>query len=284
MTPEERTAALGFLERLAEELSRGTVDLPCFPNVVVRISRALDDPNITADRAVTAVGLEPRLAARLLQTANSAAFNTAGKPVLDLRAAITRLGYQMVRGIAMSYALQQLQGDPSMRPIVKPLTELWNESVTVACMSQLVARRTKVNPESAFLTGLLHGIGRLYVLARVVGEVPEIASNAPWLELVQGWQASIGKAVLENWGFPEEMCEAVGDQRDYERRWKHQASLTDVLIASLVLADALATPEPRTLATEGINAFLSTGLAHDECFIILAEAERRVAGIREALR
>jgi hypothetical protein len=78
--PEERAAALSFLQNLASEVSEGTIDLPCFPDVVIRISQALTDPKTTSDQAVTIVGAEPRLAARILQTANSAAFNTTGKP------------------------------------------------------------------------------------------------------------------------------------------------------------------------------------------------------------
>ncbi len=284
MTPEEHGAALAFLQRLAAELSRGTVDLPCFPNVVIRISAALDDPRTSAEQAVTVVGAEPRLAARLLQTANSAAFNTTGKPVADLRTALTRLGFQMVRSIAMSYALQQVQNEASLRSIVEPLTALWNDSITVASICQLVARRTKVDTEAAFLTGLLHGIGSLYIMVRGVTEGGDRPVDPSWLELVQGWQASIGKAVLQNWGFAEDMCDAVGEQRDYDRRWKHQPSLTDVLIASLVLADALRTPEPRQIATDGINAFLSTGLTHADCLTVLVDAEMRIASVREALR
>ncbi len=284
MKPEERAGALAFLQRLATELSEGTVDLPCFPDVVVRISKSLDDPHTTAEQAVAVVGLEPRLAARLLQTANSAAFNAAGKPVTDLRSAVTRLGYQMVRSIAMSYALQQLQADASLRSIAKPLSDLWSESIAAACLCQLVAKRAKVNPEAAFLTGLLHGIGSLYILVRGIGTLPDLEQQASWLELVRGWQASIGKAVLQNWGFAEEMCDAVGDQRDYERRWKHQATLTDVLIASLVLADSLRSPQPRSISTEGINAFLSAGLTHETCLALLEDAESRITAIRDAFR
>jgi HD-like signal output (HDOD) protein len=82
-TLEERATALAFLQNLATEVSDGTIDLPCFPEVVTRISRALADPDATPERIVTIVGAEPRLAARVLQTANSAAFNSAGKPLTD---------------------------------------------------------------------------------------------------------------------------------------------------------------------------------------------------------
>jgi HD-like signal output (HDOD) protein len=103
------------------------------------------------------------------------------------------------------------------------------------------------------------------------------------MELIGGWQASIGKAVLLSWGFADEMCEAVGDQGDLDRKWKHEAKLVDVLIASLVLADALQTPEPRVIGTEGIYAFLSIGVTPADCAAILAEADIQIRQVHEAL-
>ncbi len=280
-TPQERAAALAFLQKLASEVSEGSIDLPCFPEVVIRISTALADPKTTSDHVVTIVGAEPRLAARILQTANSAAFNTSGKPLTDLRSAITRLGHQMVHGTAMSYAMQQMKNEASLRSIAQPLTELWSKSIAVASICRIVARRTKVNADEAFLTGLLHGIGNLYIMARAATQPAGLGSS--WLDLLAGWQASIGKAVLESWGFVEEMCDAVGEQADHERRWKHEAALSDVLIASLVLADALKTPEPHTVATEGINAFLTVGVKAEDGRAILTEAEKQIRLVHEAL-
>jgi HD-like signal output (HDOD) protein len=282
-TLEERANALVFLQKLATEVSKGTIDLPCFPDVVVRISHALADPNATSDKVVTIVGAEPRLAARILQTANSAAFNSSGKPLNDLRSAITRLGQQMVQSTAMSYAMQQMKNEASLRSIAQPLNELWNKSIAVASICRLVAARTKVPADEAFLTGLLHGIGKLYIMARAVSATDGLGSAQSWMELLSGWQAPIGKAVLQSWGFAEEMCEAVGDQDDVDRRWKHEAKLVDVLIASLVLADALTRPEPRSLGTEGINAFLSIGVTPADCSVILNQADEQIRLIHEAL-
>jgi HD-like signal output (HDOD) protein len=282
-TPEERATALAFLQSLATEVSRGTIDLPCFPDVVIRISQALADPNTTSEQVVTFVGAEPRLAARVLQTANSAAFNSSGKPLTDLRSAITRLGHQMVQGTAMSYAMQQMKNETSLRSIAHPLAELWNRSIAVASICRLVALRTKVPADEAFLTGLLHGIGNLYIMARAAGAPNRLGSEQSWMELIGGWQASIGKAVLLSWGFADEMCEAVGDQGDVDRRWKHEARLVDVLIASLVLADALKTPEPRIIGTDGINAFMSIGLTSADCTAILAAADAQIREVHEAL-
>ncbi|HEX3397526.1 MAG TPA: HDOD domain-containing protein [Steroidobacteraceae bacterium] len=282
-TLEERANALAFLQKLATEVSKGTIDLPCFPDVVIRISHALANPNATSDKVVTIVGAEPRLAARILQTANSAAFNSSGKPLTDLRSAVTRLGQQMVQSTAMSYAMQQMKNEASLRSIAQPLTELWHKSIAVASICRLVAARTKVPVDEAFLTGLLHGIGKLYIMARAVSATDGLGNTQSWMELISGWQAPIGKAVLQSWGFVEEMCDAVGDQDDIDRRWKHQATLVDVLIASLVLAEALKRPEPRDIGTDGINAFLSIGVTPADCSAILNQADEQIRLIHEAL-
>lgn len=280
---QERAAALTFLQKLAAEVSEGSIDLPCFPDVVIRISTALADANTTADQVVTIVGAEPRLAARILQTANSAAFNSTGKPLTELRSAITRLGHQMVHGTAMSYAVQQMKNEASLRSIVQPLTELWNKSITVASISRIVATRTKLSADEAFLTGLLHGIGTLYIMARAATQTAGLGAEHAWLDLLVGWQASIGKAVLESWGFVEEMCDAVGEQEDHERRWKHEAGLADVLIVSLLLAEALKTPEPRVIVTEGINTYLTVGVTAEDGAAILSEAEQQIRLVHAAL-
>ena len=281
--PEAKLAALEFLQQLATEVSKGTVDLPCFPNVVLQIREALADPKTTTEQTVTIVGVEPRLAARLLQTANSAAFNPSGRPLTDLRSAITRLGLQLVQSAAMAFAVQQMKDEQSLRSIAKPLSELWKECISVASICQVVARRTKVSPDEAFLTGLLHGIGRLYIMVRAVSAANSFGNNQALMEMVSGWHASIGKAVLENWGFAEEMSDAVGEQGDTERRRKNDADLSDVLITSVLLSEALKDPVQGAIATETISAFQRVGLDQQGCAAVLKHAEYQLASLHDAL-
>ena len=281
--PEARGAALEFLCQLATEVSKGTVNLPCFPNVVLRIRKALADPDTTPEQTVKIVGAEPRLAARLLQVANSVTFNPSGKPITDLRGAITRLGHLLVQCATMAFAVQQMKNEASLRVIARPLSAVWNESISVASISQVVARRTKVNADEAFLTGLLHSIGRLYIMVRAIGNAKALSQDPSFKELVTGWHAAIGKAVLENWGFPERMSEAVGDQGVRENRGKHEADLSDVLIVSVVLAETLRRPQPRIVTTDGIGAFQSIGLSAKDCAAILKHTEYQLGSLHDAL-
>jgi HD-like signal output (HDOD) protein len=138
-------------------------------------------------------------------------------------------------------------------------------------------------PDEAFLTGLLHGIGKLYIMVRAASRAQGAGNQRPLLELIVGWHASIGKTVLESWRFAESMCEAIGDQAEMDRRSRHGATLTDVLIASIVLADALEMPEPRVIGNEAVNSFISVGLTPADCGAVLAQAELQIRLIREAL-
>jgi HD-like signal output (HDOD) protein len=280
--PETRGTALDFLRLLAMEVSKGTVDLPCFPDVVVRIRHALENPSTTIEKAVAIVGNEPRLSARLLQTANSAAFNTSGKPLTDLRSAITRLGQQLVQSAAVAYAVQQLKHAPALRSIAKPLSELWRDCILVASISQAVAGRTKIRPDEAFLTGLLHGIGRLYIMVRAVSHAEKFGGDQVLLDLIADWHASIGKAVLENWGFAEQMCNAVGDQDDHGRRRAPGDELSDILAVSVVLAAAMKSPSSPP-ATDQIKPFQNIGLTASDCAAILTQAKHHLGSLHDAL-
>jgi HD-like signal output (HDOD) protein len=280
-----RGAALQFLAQLAAETSSGTVDLPCFPDIVIRIRNALMDPKTTPEHTVTIVGAEPRLTARLLQTANSAAFNQSGKHITDLKTAITRLGHQLVQSAAMAFAVQQMKNEQSLRSIARPLGALWKVSISVASICQVMARLTKVSPDEAFLAGLLHGIGRMYIMVRSVGKAAELGNYDSFVDLVSGWHASVGKAVLENWGFAGDMADAVGNQDDTqrERRRGHEADLSDLLIAGVTLGKYLDMPAPRTVQFEGVSAFTAVGLKERECLSVLKYAERQLGSLQETL-
>src|SRR5579859_300595 len=161
------TEAFAFVQALASELSRGKVDLPSFPDIALRVRQVLSDENVTQDQVARVVGSEPALAARLMQIANSAALNFTGKPINELRTAINRMGHNMVRSAAIAFAMTQLKKADSLKGLEKPLDELWMNSAAVAAMSHAVAKRySKVNPDTGMLAGLLHGIGKLYILTR----------------------------------------------------------------------------------------------------------------------
>jgi HD-like signal output (HDOD) protein len=274
---------VAFLKRITDELSQGPLNLPCFPDIVPRVRKAIGDPKSTSDDLVRIAGTEPRLAARLLQTANSAMFNPGGVPLTNLRQAVTRLGHHLVQSVTMVFAVQQMKTEAALRPVVKPLTELWAKSVAVASICQVLAQRLRVPADKVFLTGLLHGIGYFYVMVRAAGAPNGIPYEHLRSELVAEWHPSIGRAVLEKWCFEPVMCEAVGSQQEYDRKSKRAADISDVVIASVALAEALLEHQGDLTRCASINAFASLHLSRDDLVAILRHTDHTLGSLRDAL-
>ena len=107
--------------------------------------------------------LEPALAARLLRIANSAEFRRMDQDVTDLRKAVSRMGFNMVRSVAVAFAMRQLRRRTrTRRSCRREFERAWNDSLEIAAACFVIAKRfTRVNPDQALLTGLLHVLGPL---------------------------------------------------------------------------------------------------------------------------
>ena len=153
-THQTHPDAFAFVQELASELSNGKVDLPSFPEIAVRVRQVLSDELVTPDKVVRVVGSEPALAARLLQIANSAALNFSGRAVTELRTAVARMGFNMVRSAAIAFAMSQLKQVNSLKGLEKPLEVLWNHAARRLrrCPTSLRAASPLVNPDMALLS------------------------------------------------------------------------------------------------------------------------------------
>jgi HD-like signal output (HDOD) protein len=276
--------AFAFVQALASELSTGKVELPSFPDIAMRVRQVLSDDSVSPEKVVRVVGAEPALAARLLQLANSAALNFSGKPVMDLRTAIARMGFNMVRSAAIAFAMSQLKKVDSLKGLEKPLDVLWKRSASVAAMSHAVARRlAKVNPDTALLAGLLHGIGQLYILTRTAKHPQLFANEAVYHNIVRDWHSSIAKALLENWDMAEEIVEAVGNYEDIGRTHTGPTDLTDVLAVGYLIASYRDHPESIELNMEGVPACARMQLDRAGYEKLLKESGDEIAAVQAAL-
>lgn len=276
--------AFDFVRTLAAELSRGNVDLPSFPEIAVRVRRVLSDPKSSVDQVVRVVGSEPALAARLLRIANSASLNRSGKTVTDLRTAVNRIGYNMVRSAAMSFSMAQIRNSRKLAGLEDHLTSLWQRSTVVAAFAFVLARTsTKVNADEAMLTGMMHGIGKLYVLTRAIDH-PELFVTGRTLDDIIGeWHASIGKAILENWEFSESMAEAVGDQADFTRVHDGPPDLSDVIVVAILMAEHAGDVRKLASVLDGLPAAKRLGLNEEKTQAVMRESSAEVAALSQAL-
>jgi HD-like signal output (HDOD) protein len=276
--------AFAFVQSLAAELSSGKVELPSFPDIAMRVRQVLADDNVTPDKVVRVVGSEPALAARLLQVANSAALNFSGKAVTELRTAVARLGFNIVRSAAIAFAMSQLKKVDALKGLENQLDVLWERSAAVAATSHVLARRfSKVNPDTALLAGLLHGIGELYILARA-NKHPALFSNEPaYHQIVRDWHSSIARALLENWEMAEEVIQAVSEFEDIERDHKGPVDLTDVLTVAHLIVSYREYPDSIELNMQGVTACRRMQLDAPAYKKLIHESADEIAALQAAL-
>lgn len=230
---------LQFISRLGGDLARKDFDLPAFPETALRVRQLLKEPNISLDKLSNVVLSEPALTARLLRMANSALMRRGTIEITDVKTAISRLGFNIVETAAVSLAANQVFQVAGGSAVRQRLDAVRKHSVRVSAIAYVLAARarTSTKPDTAMLAGLLHAIGKFYILTKV-NEFPDLFANTAELnELLEHWHAGVGKVIVEHWGFPEEVVEAVDEHQLLDREKIGPPDLTDIIIVANVLAD-----------------------------------------------
>lgn len=235
MPAEEQTR---FLQELAEDLNSRNISLPSFPDVVIHIRTELEDPTCSSERLADVVRRDPVLVAKLLVSANSSFHNRAGIEIVDLNLSISRLGFEVVRNTAITLAVEQIFAASEHKELKSAIKEIWGNSLSLASMSFVIAKNSdSLNPDNAFLCGLLHEIGKLYLLTKA-RKYPKLMGDDDSLQnVLEQWYGSVGKSIIEAWGFSSEIADSLETNENLSTDRGAPATLVDVVyLAKLVLA------------------------------------------------
>jgi len=225
---DARAATVTLVDRLERSLAGGALEVPSLPEVALKIRRALSEEDVSIGEIARLIGTDPALAARMLRVANSAMFYRGSRPITNLKDAVSQLGQKMVRNVALSFAAQQVFIGYGHRLLHDLIGAVWRHSVHAAVVAHMLARvRTRLNADEAFLAGLLHEVGKLYILARTKDEAEAILGDPGFQSVLAAWHPRVGRAVIETWELSPELAAAVGEH----------------------LSVSLAAPDPPTMAS-----------------------------------
>lgn len=193
--------------------------LPSLPLTVVALGQAVQDERCTVDRILGILSKDPPLSATLLRLANSALYAGEGS-VMDLRTAVMRLGFDAVNNLGTGAGvIRTLKGSVHLDAM-----RLWQHSVAVGLTAKgiCVLARHHGQAETAFLTGLLHDIGKIALDTCYPEEyaavVARVAAGSPYLEaerdLLGMDHAQAGALLAANWSFPEEIIAVIRDHHE----------------------------------------------------------------------
>jgi len=216
--------------------------VPLQPKTYIRLTAALDDPEISLEAVADVVQTNPVLAAKLLQLVNSA-FVGLPTSVTSLEAAVHAIGLNMLRNLVIyveiAHALDEKKASPRFRP-----DEHQRHSMLVARIASRVVHVDSMR-EEAFTAGMLHDLGEMLMavyLPEVYGDLVDVARetgrNRSEVETDRlGFShAEVGAYMLGLWGLPQVITEAVAH---HHRPDRVRDETVDVVTAVHV-ADALA--------------------------------------------
>ena len=194
---------------------------PQLSAVTFQLNRELAAAEPSSSKVVEIIGMSPGLTARLLRLVNSPLYGARGK-VETVSRAVAIVGLREVGMLAAGLLMvDQFGVIPSS---VVDMRTFLEHSLACALASRELARTTGLmDPEQAFVAGLLHDIGRLYYFTAF----PErsrfcmdsaLAHDRTLLEeevLYFGQDhAAMGRQLLEGWDVPATLCLAVAHHHD----------------------------------------------------------------------
>lgn len=215
--------------------------LPAFPRVVHDVLETLDDEGATVGMLVAHVERDPVIAARVLSLANAAALSRGDDDVRDVRKAISRIGQSSVRKVVLGLSLADFARK------ARADANFWEHSVAVAMGAVELAATGRQPPGLAFVAGLLHDIGQLWMayfqpLEFQMVRNAIVAEQCGVIDIERRYfgidHCTIGRLLAVHWGLPEPVVDAIYGHHN-PQALASAGPLVAVIHVAEVLASAL---------------------------------------------
>jgi HD-like signal output (HDOD) protein len=261
------TKETSIVELIKTRLASGTLSVPVFHAVALKLQQVLSRPEFSVEEVHQLINADPGLASQVLRCANSA-FYTGLSKVSTIKEAIIRLGSREVANLAMLTTQQDLyrSDDAKYNAIMQTL---WKHAFCCATGSKWLAQKSGFvgQAQEAFLAGLLHDIGKLFLLKAMEevcrGDAGRGNASASVLgEVLITLHVEQGHQLMVQWHLPEIYCEIVA--RHHEEQWDHG----NVLLAIVRLADIACRK-------------LGVGIRQDPTLLLFASPEAQALGLKE---
>jgi putative nucleotidyltransferase with HDIG domain len=196
-------------------LTQKIKNLPTIPIILDRILKLLRDENVSAVRLEEIISNDQAIASKVLSIANSAYYGLSEK-VTSISHAVSLLGFITVKNIAIGTSIFSDFSDKGSGIEMK---DLWLHSIGAAMASEKIAKKVSgIEPETAFIGGLLHDIGKLILIdifRKQYRDAVETASDTACSicfaedRLFGINHITVGEWLCERWHLPSEVILSV---------------------------------------------------------------------------
>jgi putative nucleotidyltransferase with HDIG domain len=271
------------LERLPDYAEK----LPSLPETVAYLIRALRDENAGLETLAQHINSDPAIVARLLAATNSAASGLS-KRVHSTEQAFLLLGADRVVNIVLASSLiYRFDGHASGFSA----SLFWRHSLGVAICAKALAEQTGIDAKLAFVSGLLHDIGRLLMHTASPGHVLQALDRRQHDDLpliaaereVFGYDhCAAGRVLAGAWKLPPDIADAIAAHHEPDG---FGSEICDLIHISECLAHALDLGEVPSNRVPDLSdlACAHLGLSWPKYSSRFAEIEARFDDIRLTL-
>ena len=212
---EAAEAAEAFRDALST-VTIGELSFPTSLDASRRVLKAVENPTLAMSDLAKILVAEPLLSAKVLRLANSVALNPANQVVRDVKQAVVRVGMNPIKSLAMVLIMDQLRHTHRHSGCRDLSNRLWERSVHVAALSYVLARKlTRLNADEVMFAGIVHDLGRFYLLSRVA-DFPALLKDTVLLaETINDLAEQVSEKVLNALNLPASVVDAVLASREY---------------------------------------------------------------------
>jgi HD-like signal output (HDOD) protein len=226
----------------------GELSFPTSLDASQRVLQAIEKPDLALSALARILVAEPLLSAKVMRLANSVALNHANKTVRDLQQAVLCVGFDITKALAMVLVLEQLRQAQRHSGCRELANRLWERSIHIAALAYVLTKKlTRLNADEVMFAGVVHDLGRFYLLARSA-DYPALQDDLGVLaQTINDLAGDATLAVLGKLKLPASVIDTVLAARA-ERPAQSPVSAGDILaIAGIVSPrrDPLAELDPR---------------------------------------
>jgi putative nucleotidyltransferase with HDIG domain len=203
--------------KMVDRILKSIYTIPAFPATGNKVAQLLTKPDYSVNEVANVIKLDPSITANILKMANSAYFGPRHK-ISNINDAVVYLGQQNLLRAIQTAGVSKYYKKGALGYFDK-VTDLWEHSVAVALMSQIISKKITGKEDTTLYTAaLLHDVGKIIMGEFVrdsLAKISELVStqNISFLdaeEVIIGINhADLGGKIAAYWKFPIEIRDAI---------------------------------------------------------------------------
>ncbi len=256
--------------KIKKQILNEVAGIPTFPQHIIQLQQLCNDPESSLAVISEKIMVDPALTTDVLKLANSAGF-VPGKRIETISDAVKTIGLKNLNAILITTGARRILDKRYSR-----FEQIWEHCNHVAFYGRQLALRFKLGKlvENAFLSGLLHDLGKIIMLSTNVKLVNwisdvvrdrKIRTSTVMEEISIGISHSaLGSLIAEKWELPDYLTSTIRHHHSpLNADEKHRDLVYVIYLANMMCGMEARKYNPSYLEQQVLERF---GLESDKAF------------------